>query len=230
MKICFQNFLLPISFLSKTFLLPSILFFLRMRFFLQKKKKKKKKLQNHFAGTISSPKDSAPPKNAPQNSLPRKFVSKRICLFVSHFALKIFIQKNLLPKFFPPNHLLPNIFAIYITSHNEILLYKILQKFFAGEISSPQETAPPKLAPQNFLARKFASKRICSPFCPILPPKFSFKRICSPNLHSKEFAAHFFLPKFAAKCFCPPYYFPQKMASPILLPKFLCCPNCFVEQ
>ena len=214
-KTCSQIFLLPISFLQNffasqySFLPPEWLF-------------TRKKFSKNFAGKILSPKESAPPKHAPQNFLPRKFLSKKICSPNFH-------PKEFAPQFFPPKNLLPNIFALHISSHNEILLTKILQNIFAGEISSSQESLLQNLVPK--ISSKFALKRNCSPFCPPPPPppppppqkKIFF--FIQKNLLPK-----YFLPKFAAKHFCSPHYFSQKIASQILLPKNLCCPNHFVEQ
>ena len=179
----------------------------------------RKKFSKNFAGKISSPKDSAPPRHAPQNFLPRKFLSKKIC---SPFCFPNFHPKEFAPPIFPPKNLQPNIFALHISSYNEILLTKIPPKYFCWRNFLLKRISPPKLGPQNFLPRKFALKRNCSPFSILPPPKKkSFKRICSPNISSQ---------KFAAKHFCSPYYFSQKLASQSLLPKNLCCPNHFVEQ
>ena len=68
--------------------------------------------------------------------------------FVPHFAPLIFIQKNLLPKFFLPRiccqtFLLP-IFLLTMKFH----LQKFLQNIFAGEISSSQESLLQNLIPK----------------------------------------------------------------------------------
>ena len=148
---------------------------------------------------------------------PKKISFKKNC---SPFCLPYFHPKEFAPQIFPPKNLLPNIFALHISSHNEILLTKNPPKYFCRRNFLLTRIFPPKLGPKNCLSRKFALKRNCSPFCP--PPP---KKIIQKNLLPK-----YFLPKFAAKHFCSPYYFSQKIASQILLPKNLCCPNHFVEQ
>ena len=86
-----------------------------------------------------------------QNMLPKIFSQenffqkKKIC---SPFCSPDFHTKEFAPQIFPPNDLLPNIFALHISSHSEILLTKILQNIFAGEISSSQESLLQNLVPK----------------------------------------------------------------------------------
>ena len=168
-----------------------------------------------------------------QNFLPKRICSSKTCSpqfppkkisfqkNCSPFCSPNFHPKEFAPQFFPPNNLLPNIFALHISSHNEILLTKNPPKYFCWRNFLLTRISPPKLGPQNFLSSKVALKRNCSPFCPP-PPQFFF--------HSKEFAPQIFPPKICCQIFSSPYYFSQKIASQIFLPKNLCCPNHFVEQ
>ena len=185
-KICCQKCLLPMSF-----------------------------LQNILASKYSvlPPNDMLLAKNSP-NILLAKFHTQKY-LLLQNMLPKISSQENFFKKncspfcsrnfhpkefgsqMFPPKNLLPNIFALHISSHNEILLTKIPPKYFCWRNFLLTRICPPKLGPQKFLQRKFALNSNCSPFCPP-PHKFSFKRICSPNISSQ---------KFAAKHFCSPYYF-----------------------
>ena len=128
-KNCSQKFLLPISFLSRTFLLPSILFFPRMTFYSQKSSKKFC-WQKFLPKRICSSKACPPP---PQNKiLPRKCLSKRIC---SQFCSQNFYPKEFAPQVFPSKNLLPNIFALHISSHK-----KLLPKFCSPKIFAAQTT------------------------------------------------------------------------------------------
>ena len=67
--------------------------------------------------------------------------------FVPHFASN-FHAKEFAPQIFPPKNLLPNIFALHISSHNEIFLTKIPPKYFAGESSPSQESLLQNLVPK----------------------------------------------------------------------------------
>ena len=91
------------------------------------------------------PKRICSSKHAPHNFLPRKFLSKK---FVPHFAPLIFIQKNLLPKYFLPRiccqTFLLSIFLLTMKFH----LRKFPQNIFAGEISSSQESLLQNLIPK----------------------------------------------------------------------------------
>ena len=110
---------LPISFLSRTFLLPSILFChpppppLPHEILLAKTSSK------YFAGKIPPQKNMLFQNMLPKISSKENLLQKNlfpICL--SKFSSKI----NCFPNLFSQN-LLPNIFALHdITSHNEILL------------------------------------------------------------------------------------------------------------
>ena len=178
--------MLPISFLSKTFLLPSFLFFPPHDRLLTQK----------------------PPKNCWQNFLPKKICSSKTCYpkFPPHFAPQIFHPKEFAPYIFPPKNLLPNIFALHITSHNEILLTKIPPKYFCWWNFLLTRICSSKNAPQNFLPRKFSLKTICFPFCPqffiqknLLPKYFLLKICCQTFLLSilllTKIASQILLPK-----------------------------------
>ena len=110
-------------------------------------------LQKILLAKFPPPKESAPSKHALQNFFSRKFLPKRIC---SPFCSQIFIQMNLLPKFFLPKFAVKHFLFSILLLTMKFQLQKFLQNTFAGKISSHQESAPPKLAPQNFLPRKFA--------------------------------------------------------------------------
>ena len=208
-KICSQFFFAPHIFPLKHFCFP--VFFSSPKWLFTRKK-----FSKNFAGKISSPKESAPPKHAPQNFLPRKFLSKKIC---SPSCSPNFHPKEFAPQIFPPKNLLPNIFALHISSHNEILLTKNPSKYFCWRNFLLTRISPLKLGPQNFLWRKVALKRNCSPFCPLPPPQifFSFKRICSPNISSQNLLPNIFALHILTKN-CFPNFSPQKS----LLPKQLC--------
>lgn len=124
-KICSQFFFAPHIFPPKHFCFP--VFFSSPEWLFTRKK-----FSKNFAGKISSPKESAPPKHAPQNFLPRKFLSKKIC---SPFCSPNFHPKEFAPQIFPPKNLLPNIFALHITSHK-----KLLPKFCSPKIFAAQTT------------------------------------------------------------------------------------------
>ena len=200
---------------SKTFLLPSILFFPGMTFYSQKIVQKIC-WQNFLPKRICSSKTCSP-------KLPPKKISFKKNI-VPHFAPLIFIQKNLLPKFFLPRiccqTFLLSIFLLTI----KILLTKIPPKYFCWRNFLLTRTWSPKFPPKKICFKKKLLPILPPPLPPPPPPpppKFSFKRTCSPNISSQ---------KFAAKHFCSQYYFSQKIPSQILLPKNLCCPNHFVEQ
>ena len=219
-KTCSQNFLLPISFLQNIFasqysLLPP----------------------NDFLLAKNSPKillaKFPPQKNLLlQNMLPKissqeNFFQKK---FVPHFAPLIFIQKNLLPKFFLPKiccqTFLLSIFLLII----KFYLQKSSKIFLQAKFP-PHKNLSSKTWSQKFPLQKiclFALTRNCSPFCPPPPPppppppkkKFFF--------HSKEFAPQIFPPKICCQTFllsillltknCFPNFAPQKS----LLSKPLC--------
>ena len=202
MKICHQNFLLPISFLSKIFLLPSILFSPPMAFYSQKI------LQKHFAGKISSPKESAPPKHAPQNFLPRKFLSKRIC---SPFCFPNFHLKEFAPPIFSLKICCQTFLLSILCLTMKFYLQNSFKIFLLAKFPPHKNRLLQYLLPKISSQENLRRKEFVSHFA----PKFSFKRICSPNISSQ---------KIAAKHFCPLYYFSQK-----LLPKF-CSPKIFAAQ
>ena len=193
--------MLPISFLQNIF--ASQYSFLPPNDFLLAKNSPKI-LQSKFP----------PPKNLLlQNMLPKissqeNFFQKK---FVPHFAPLIFILKNLLPKFFLPRiccqTFLLSIFLLTMIFY----LQKSPPKYFCWRNFLLTRISPPKLGPQNFLSRKVALKRNCSPFCP--PPIFiSFKRICSPNISSQNllpniFALHIGSHKKLLPKFCSPKIF-----------------------
>ena len=137
-KICSLKFLLPISFLQNIFV--SQYSFLPLNDFLLAKKSPKILLAKF-----------SPQKNLLlQNMLlkissPKNFFQKK---FVPHFAPLIFLQKNLLPKFFLPRIcyqiLLLSIFLLTM----KFYLQKFLQNIFAGEISSSQESLLQNLVPK----------------------------------------------------------------------------------
>ena len=167
-KTCSQNFLLPISF-----------------------------LQNIFASQYSSlpPNDFLLAKNSPkillakflpqknlllQNMLPKissqeNFFQKKIC---SHFAPLIFIQKNLLPKFFLQRICCQTFFALHISSHNEILLTKILKNILQAKFP-PHKNLSSKTWSQKFPLQKICFKK---KLFPILHPPHTKKKF----FHSKE--------------------------------------------
>ena len=137
-KTCSQNFWLPISFLQNIF--ASQYSFLPQNDFLFAKNSPKILLANF-----------PPQKNLLlQNMLPEissqeNFFQKKKC---SPFCSPNFHPKEFAPQIFPPKNLLPNIFALHISSHNEVLLTKILQNIFAGEIFSSQESLLQNLIPK----------------------------------------------------------------------------------
>ena len=188
---------------SKTFLLPSILFFPRMTFYSQKTLQKFCR-QTFLPQRISSSKTCSP-----------KFPPKKISFkkkIVPHFAPLIFILKNLLPKFFLPRICCQTFLLSIFLLSMIFYLQKSPPNYFCWRNFLLTRISPPKLGPQNFLSRKVALKRNCSPFCP--PPKnfFSFKRICSPNISSqnllpKIFALHITSHKKLLPKFCSPKIF-----------------------
>ena len=203
-------------------------------------------LQNIFASQYSflPPNDFLLAKNSPkillakflpqknpllQNMLPKissqeNFFQKKNC---SPFCSPNFHPKEFAPQFFTPKNLLPNIFALHISSHNDILLTKNPPKYFCWQNFLLTRISPPKLGPQNFLSRKVALKRNCSPFCPPPPHQFFF--------HSKEFAPQIFPLKICCQTFllsillltknCYPNFAPQKSLLPKPLPGAVMAPD-----
>ena len=132
----------------------------------------------------------------PKNFLPRKVLSKQICF---QFCSPNFYSKEFAPQIFPPKNLLPNIFALYISSHNEILLTKNSSKIYLLAKFPPHKNLSSKTSSLKFPPKKICFKKKLFSILPLPPPPpFSFKRICSPNISSQ---------KFAAKHFCSPYHF-----------------------
>ena len=136
--ICSQKFFSPYL-SSKTFLLPSILFSPRMTFYSQEILQIVC-WQNFLPNRICSSKTCSP-KFPPQ----KKFLSKT---FVPHFAHLIFIQKNLLPKFFLPRTCCQTFLLSIFLLTMKFYLQKFLQNIFAGETSSSQEFLQQNLVPK----------------------------------------------------------------------------------
>ena len=199
-KTCSQNFLLPISFLQNIF--ASQYSFLPPNDFLLAKNSPKILLakfppQKNLSSKICSPKFP-----------PKKISFKKNC---SPFCSPNFQPKEFAPQIFPPKNLLPNIFALHISSHNEILLTKILQNILQAKFP-PHKNLSSKTWSQKFPLQKICFKKKLFLILPPPPPPTKFFFFIQKNLLPK-----YFLPKFAAKHFCSPYYFSQKIASQILL-------------
>ena len=179
-KTCSQNFLLPISFLQYIFA-------------SQYSFSPPPPPTNDFLLAKNSPKillaKFPPQKNLLlQNRLPKissqeNFFQKK---FVPHFAPLIFIQKNLLPKFFLPR----------ICCQTFLLpIFLLTMKFYlqkSSKIFLQVKFPPHKNLSSKTWSQKFPLKTICfkKKLFPILPPphththKNSFKGICSPNISS----------------------------------------------
>ena len=157
----------------------------------------------------------------PKISSHENFFQKK---FVPHFAPLIFIQKNLLPKFFLPRICCQTFLLSIFLLTMKFYLQKSSKIFLQANFPSHKNLSP-KTWSQKFPLQKNCFKKKLFPILHPPPPQknffFSFKKNLLPK---------YFLPKFAAKHFCSPYYFSQKIASQILLPKNLCCPKHFVEQ
>ena len=165
--ICSQKFLLLISFLQNTFisqysfLSPSDILLARNspKILLAKFPPQKNLLLQNMLPKISSL----------ENSFKKKIVP--------HFAPLIFIQKNLLPKFFLPR-----------TCCQTFLLsiFLLIMKFYFKNSSKMF------LLASNTWSLKFPPRKICfkKKLFPILPPPPKKKKI-----HSKEFAPQIFPPK-----------------------------------
>ena len=208
-KTCSQNFLLPISFLQNIF--ASQYSFLPPNDFLLAKNSPKILLAKF-----------PPQKNLLlQNMLPKissqeHFFQKKC---VPHFAPPIFIQKNLLPKFFLPR----------ICCHTFLLpIFLLTIKFYvqkSSKIFLQAKFPPHKNLSSKTWSQKFPLQKICfkKKLLPILLPP-SIKK----NFHSKEFAPQIFPPKICCQTFllsillltknCFPNFAPQKS----LLSKPLC--------
>ena len=209
-KTCSQNFLLPISFLQNIF--ASQYSFL---------------LPNDFLLAKNSPKmllaKFPPQKNLLlQNMLPKissqeNFFQKKI---VPHFAPLIFIQKNLLPKFFLPR----------ISCQTFLLsIFLLKMKFYlqkSSKIFLQAKFPPHKNLSSKTWSQKFPLQKICfkKKLFPILHPPPKKKNF----FHSKVFAPQIFPPKICCQTFllsillltknCFPNFAPQKS----LLSKPLC--------
>ena len=118
-KICSQKCLLPISFLQNIF--ASQYSFLPRNDILLAKNSPKFCWQNFLTKRLYSSKACSP------KFPPKKISFKKNC---SPFCSPNFHPKKFAPPIFPPKNLLPNIFALHISSHNEILLTKIPPKYF----------------------------------------------------------------------------------------------------
>ena len=151
---------------SKTVLFPSILFFPRMTFYSQE-------ILQKFCWQNFLPK-----RNCSSKTCSPKFPPKKIPFKKNLFPILLpnFHPKEFAPPFFPPKNLLPNILALYISSHNEILLIKIflLAKF-----------PPHKNLSSKTWSLKFPSKKICfkKKLFPILPPPPPAPK---KKIHAKE--------------------------------------------
>ena len=117
--ICSQKFLLPISFLQNIFA-SQYSFFPRMTFYSQE-------ILQKFCWQNFLPKRICSSKTCSPKFPPKKIPFKKFC---SSFCSPNFHPTEFAPQFFPPKNLLPNIFALYISSHNEILLTKNSSKIF----------------------------------------------------------------------------------------------------
>ena len=125
--ICAQKFLLPLSFLQNTFASQYSFFF-----------------PNDILLARISPKSLL--NLLLQNMLPK--ISSQENSFqksCSRFCSPNFHPQEFAPQIFPPKNLLPNIFALYISSHNEILLIKIPPKYFCWRNFLLTRISPPKL-------------------------------------------------------------------------------------
>ena len=133
----------------------------------------------------------------------------------------IFIQKNLLPKFFLPRiccqTFLLSIFLLTIKFFSQ----KFLQNILLAKVP------PHKNLSSKIWSPKFPLKKICfkKKLLPILPPppqrKKSLKRICSPNISYQNLLPNIFALHITSH---------KKLLPKFCSPKSLCCPNHFVEQ
>ena len=224
MKICFQNFLLPISFLSKTFLLPSILFFLRMRFFLQKKKKKKKNSKTILLAQF-------PPQKTLLLQKMRPKIPSQENLFQKEF---VYLFPILLSKFSSKRICSPNFFLQTICCQTFLLSILLLtMKFYF--IKSSKNFLPAKFPPHKKLLLQNLLPKISSREN-LLQKEFvpHFVPFCPPNFHSKEFAPQIYIRKNLLHIFSSQNLRPNVFALHITshkkwLPQF-CSPNFFAAQ
>ena len=208
-KTCSQNFLLPICFLQNIF--ASQYSFLPPNDFLLAKNSPKILLAKF-----------PPQKNLLlQNMLPKfssqeNFFQKKI---VPHFAPLIFIQKNLLPKFFLPRICCQTFLLSIFLLTMKFYLQKSSKKFLQAKFP-PHKNLSSKTWSQKFPLQKICFKKKLFPILPPPPPPpkkniyffFSFKRICSPNISSQNllpnsFALHITSHKKLLPKFCSPKIF-----------------------
>ena len=139
-----------------------------------------------------------------QNVLPKRICSSKTCSpkfppkkipfkkFVPHFAPLIFIQKNLLPKFFLPRiccrTFLLSIFLLTI----KFYLQKFLQNILLAKFP-PHKNLSSKTWSLKFTPKKISFKK---KFFPILPPPPQKKKFIQKNLLPK-----YFLPRICCQTF-----------------------------
>ena len=168
-----------------------------------------------------------------QNFLPKRICSSKTCSpkffsqenffqkkFVPHFAPLIFIQKNLLPKFFLPRICCQTFLLSIFLLTMKCYLQKSSKIFLQAKFP-PHKNLSSKTWSQKFPLQKICFKKKLFPILPSLPKKTIF-------FHSKEFAPQIFPPKICCQTFllsillltknCFPNFAPQKS----LLSKPLC--------
>ena len=135
--------------------------------------------------------------------------------FVPHFAPLIFIQKNLLPKFFLPRIVCQTFLLSILLLTMKFYLQKSTKIFLQAKFP-PHKNLSSKTWSQKFPLQKICFKKKLFPILPPHPPKknyfFSFKRICSPNISSQNllpniFALHITSHKKLLPKFCSPKIF-----------------------